>query len=49
MITDGEKMKDVNVDRILNCKPEEVERYFNEKSHYWYYKEPKYKWCELEK
>ena len=35
LLTDGENMKDVNNNRILNCKPESEECYFNEESYFW--------------
>ena len=49
LLTDGENMKDVNNNRILNCKPESEECYFNEESYFWSNKRPKCKFYELKK
>ena len=49
LLTDGENMKDVNNNRILNCKPESEECYFNEESYFWLNKRPKCEFYELKK
>ena len=34
LVTDGNKMKDINNNRLLNCKPEYIGCYFNEETYH---------------
>ena len=49
LVTDGNKMKDVNNNRLLNCKPEKEKCFFNEETYFWNHDEPKCKYYELKK
>ena len=42
-------MKDINNNRLLNCKPEDTGCFFNEDTYYWNHDEPKCKYYELKK
>ena len=49
IVTNGNKMKDINNNRLLNCKPEDTGCFFKEDTYYWNHDEPKCKYYELKK